>query len=85
MKVIERLELLKQRDDINEKLVEEVKKLPKYNDRCNMDQNSNASQKEFEKCEEHTTFVNIDWYDGSSIYTFKHCIICGGRYEEELE
>ena len=80
MNITQRLSLMKKQESDHKELVKEIKKLPRYNDFCCMDEQSDATQAEFDKCDYHQSWIDIVIDDGSDLITIQHCLVCGGRY-----
>lgn len=71
------------RTKISKKILEELKELPHFNDDCCMNQNSEATQEEFEGCEQKDSgVIVIEHPSGYDEPVFRdRCIVCGGLRE----
>jgi len=78
---IEELENI--REKILKKILENLTELPHFNDGCCMNQDSEATQQEFEECEEKqlTVLVCEDVSGFDELLYRNRCVKCGGVRE----
>ena len=78
---IEELENI--RAKILKRILERLAELPHFNDGCCMNQDSEATQEEFEECEQEDSGIVVEeLYDENPIFRVR-CFVCGGLREEE--
>jgi len=74
------------RTKISKKILERLEELPHFHDGCCMNQDSEATQEEFEKCEEFDTGVlvceNVSGFDEPLCR--ERCPKCGGVRMEQI-